>query len=110
MSELPLLDRSQAAEPKYDQDDGQMSNVFRANKPWSLAEDERLRALMAEGKTARAIAAYFKRTTRAVRRRAERLKLSWRKATRNDETDARQQLWTENEVHQLKPLNTQVCE
>ena len=48
-----------------------MSDVFRANKPWSPLEDERLRALMAEGKTARAIAAYFKRTTRAVRRRAD---------------------------------------
>jgi hypothetical protein len=89
MSELPLLARSQAAGPIYDQDDGQMSDVCRANKPWSLAEDERFRTLMADGKTARAIAAYFKRTTRAVRRRTERLKLSWRKAARNDETDAR---------------------
>ena len=43
-------------------------------------EDERLRALMEAGKTARAISADFRRTTRAIRRRAERLKLSWRKA------------------------------
>jgi hypothetical protein len=52
----------------------------RSNKPWTLEEDDQLRIRMADGRTARAIAIHFKRTTRAIRRRAERLKLSWRKA------------------------------
>jgi hypothetical protein len=52
----------------------------RSNQPWARDEDERLRALMEAGKTARAISMDFRRTTRAIRRRAERLKLSWRKA------------------------------
>lgn len=51
----------------------------RSNDPWSIEEDKQLRRLMAEGNSARAIAARLKRTTRAVRRRAERLHLSWRK-------------------------------
>jgi hypothetical protein len=35
---------------------------------------------MAAGKTARTIATHFERTTRAIRRRAEILKLSWLEA------------------------------
>ena len=53
---------------------------LRSNEPWTLEEDNQLRARMADGETARAVATHFERTTRAVRRRAERLKLSWRKA------------------------------
>jgi hypothetical protein len=52
----------------------------RSNEPRTLEEDNQLRVRMADGETARTIATHFKRTTRAVRRRAERLKLSWRKA------------------------------
>jgi hypothetical protein len=52
----------------------------RSNEPWTPEEDSELRIRMAEGNTARAIATHFSRTTRAIRRRAERLKLSWRKA------------------------------
>ena len=52
----------------------------RSNNSWTPDEDERLRCLMEAGKTARTISTDFKRTTRAIRRRAERLKLSWRMA------------------------------
>ena len=52
----------------------------RAKEPWTPEEENRLRILMAEGKTARAIASHVKRTTRAIRRRAEILGLSWREA------------------------------
>ncbi len=49
----------------------------RSNEPWTPQEDSELSIRMAD--TARAIATHFSRTTRAIRRRAERLKLSWRK-------------------------------
>jgi hypothetical protein len=52
----------------------------RSNEPWTSEEDNQLRILMAEGKTARTIAAHCNRSTRAIRRRTEILKLSWRKA------------------------------
>ncbi len=51
----------------------------RSNEAWTLEEDKQLRVQMADGKIAPAIATQFKRTTRAIRRRAEKLKLSWRK-------------------------------
>jgi len=54
----------------------------RSNDIWSIEEDKQLRILMAEGNSARTIAAHLKRTTRAVRRRAERLHFSWRKGKR----------------------------
>ncbi len=91
-------------------DGRKMSDVFRANKPWSVAEDEQLLTLMAEAKTARAIAACFKRTTRAVRRRAERLKLSWREAKKSGEVGTCETIVDANEGCQLKPLNALVCE
>ena len=52
----------------------------RSRKLWTLDEDDRLRISMAEGKAARTIANDSKRSTRAIRRRAEVLKLSWRNA------------------------------
>jgi hypothetical protein len=52
----------------------------RANRPWTKEEDEQLSLRMAEGQTPATIAAAFQRTTRAIRRRSEILKLSWRKA------------------------------
>jgi hypothetical protein len=53
---------------------------LRSNEPWTSAEDERFRGFLEDGKTARIISMDLQRTTRAIRRRAERLKLSWRKA------------------------------
>jgi hypothetical protein len=52
----------------------------RSNEPWTPEEDNQLRIRIAEGETVRTIATHFGRTTRAIRRRAEKMKLSWRKA------------------------------
>ena len=49
-------------------------------RPWTKEEDEQLRLGMAEGQTPATIFAAFQRTTRAIRRRSEILKLSWLKA------------------------------
>jgi hypothetical protein len=49
----------------------------RSREPWTTEEDKQLRASMAEGQTVRTIARHSKRTTRAIRRRAEILELSW---------------------------------
>jgi hypothetical protein len=49
----------------------------RAGEPWSSEDDQQLRIAMLQGRTARGIAIQVQRTTRAVRRRAEILKLSW---------------------------------
>jgi hypothetical protein len=43
---------------------------------------------MAEEKSARAISMNFKRSARAIRRRVERLHLSWRKARQNRMADS----------------------
>jgi hypothetical protein len=67
-----------------------MSEGFRGNKPWSLAEDDLLQILMAEEKKARTIAACCQRSTRAIRRRAERPELSWRNARIGNDLDAHQ--------------------
>ncbi|MBN8986609.1 MAG: hypothetical protein J0H42_00070 [Rhizobiales bacterium] len=56
------------------------ATLCRSNEPWTPDEDELFRMLVEEGKTARTISTTFRRTTRAIRRRAERLNLSWRKA------------------------------
>jgi hypothetical protein len=54
----------------------------RSREPWAIEEDNELRTSLAEGQTARTIANRSKRTTRAIRRRAEILGLSWLKARR----------------------------
>lgn len=55
-----------------------MSVTTRSRRPWSFEDDDQLRISMANGKSAPAIAVDLKRTTRAVRRRTEILKLSWK--------------------------------
>jgi hypothetical protein len=50
---------------------------LRAGKPWLPEDDRQLRRSICEGRSAREIAVQAQRTTRAVRRRAELLKLSW---------------------------------
>jgi hypothetical protein len=50
---------------------GNAGVASRAKEPWTLKEDNHLRAGLAQGQTARAIASELKRTTRAIRRRAE---------------------------------------
>jgi hypothetical protein len=52
----------------------------RSREPWTHEEDDQFRASWAEGQTVRSIASHSKRTTRAIRRRAEILELSWLKA------------------------------
>jgi hypothetical protein len=49
----------------------------RSREPWTAEEDNQLRASVAEGQTVRTIARHSRRTTRAIRRRAEILELSW---------------------------------
>jgi hypothetical protein len=66
-----------------------MNEGFRANKPWSVVEDDLLRTLMAEGKKVRTIANCCQRTTRAIRRRAETLRLSWRNGKRLEKSGGR---------------------
>jgi hypothetical protein len=56
---------------------GNRQVASRSGEPWSMEEDNQLRAELAEGQTVRAIARQSKRTTRAIRRRAEILELSW---------------------------------
>jgi hypothetical protein len=51
----------------------------RTYQPWTKEENEQLRLGMAEGRTPTAIGTAFQRTARSIRRRAEILKLSWRK-------------------------------
>lgn len=60
-----------------------LKGTSRSRKPWTLEEDVQLRASVAKGQTVRMIASRSKRTTRAIRRRAEILKLSWLSAKRN---------------------------
>jgi siroheme synthase (precorrin-2 oxidase/ferrochelatase) len=43
----------------------------RSREPWTIDEDDRLRASLAEGQAVRAIARHSKRATRAICRRAE---------------------------------------
>jgi hypothetical protein len=56
---------------------GNRQVASRSGEPWSIEEDNQLRASLAEGQTVRTIARHSKRTTRAIRRRAEILELSW---------------------------------
>jgi hypothetical protein len=50
---------------------------LRSREPRATEEDNQLRASVAEGQTVRPFARHSKRTTRAIRRRAEILELSW---------------------------------
>jgi hypothetical protein len=59
---------------------GKTQVASRSREPWTIEEDNQLRTSLAEGQTARTIAIRSKRTTRAIRRRAEVLELSWLKA------------------------------
>jgi hypothetical protein len=59
---------------------GNANVASRSREPWTPEEDNQLRASLAEGQTVRAIACHSKRTTRAIRRRAEILELSWLRA------------------------------
>jgi hypothetical protein len=59
---------------------GNAQVASRSGEPWTVEEDNQLRASLAEGQTVRTIAGHSKRTTRAIRRRAEILELSWRDA------------------------------
>jgi hypothetical protein len=59
---------------------GNAKVASRSKDPWTLEEDSQLRASLAEGQTVRMIVSQSKRTTRAIRRRAEILELSWLKA------------------------------
>ena len=63
---------------------GQPKVASRSRKPWTLEEDDQLQVSLAKGQTVRMIASRSKRTTRAIRRRAEILKLSWLRAKQND--------------------------
>ena len=51
---------------------------FRSNKPWSELEEALLRKLISEGNRVLDISRCLNRTTRAIRRRAELLKISWK--------------------------------
>ena len=62
--------------------DRKLRGSSRSRKPWTLDEDDRLRISMAEGRTARTIANDSERSSRAIRRRAEILNLSWRCANK----------------------------
>lgn len=55
-----------------------MNAAPRSNKPWTIEEQNQLLIGLASGKSATAIASELKRTTRAIRRRAEVLELSWK--------------------------------
>jgi hypothetical protein len=50
----------------------------KSNGPWTAQEQDLLRAMISNGENAASIARRLNRTTRAVRRRAEVLKLSWK--------------------------------
>jgi hypothetical protein len=52
----------------------------RSGESWSLEEDLRLKQMVSDGRAAREIAFILSRTTRAVRRRTEVLKISWKAA------------------------------
>jgi hypothetical protein len=56
---------------------GKPQMASRSREPWTAEEDNELRAGLAEGQTVRTIARHSGRTTRAIRRRAEILGLSW---------------------------------
>jgi hypothetical protein len=49
--------------------------MIKRSQPWTLEDDERLRNLAEEGRTARTISERLKRTPEAVRRRAKSLKI-----------------------------------
>jgi hypothetical protein len=51
-----------------------------AARPWTTADDERLKSLALKGASARLIAAHMSRTTVAVRSRASRLDILLRQA------------------------------
>jgi len=53
---------------------------IKSNDPWTEDEQDLLRAMILNGENAVSIARRLNRTTRAVRRRAEVLKLSWKAA------------------------------
>ena len=57
-----------------------MHNASRSAYPWSQAEDELLGGLIRSRISASSISVILQRTTRAVRRRAEVLKISWKAA------------------------------
>ncbi len=57
----------------------------RSGKAWLESEEALLKTLMYSGKDASTISVILNRTTRAIRRRAEVLRLSW-KATRGSRT------------------------
>jgi hypothetical protein len=52
--------------------------AIQRRRRWTSEEDNRLRCCVAAGETVPTIATKFERTTRAIRRRAEILKLSWK--------------------------------
>ena len=57
----------------------------RSGRAWPESEDALLKTLIRSGKDALTIALYLNRTTRAIRRRAEILRISW-KANRGSRT------------------------
>src|SRR4051812_38435227 len=53
-------------------------SYIKSNDPWTAEEQELLSAMILNGENAVSIAKRLNRTTRAVRRRVEVLKLSWK--------------------------------
>jgi hypothetical protein len=60
----------------------------RSGRGWSGSEDTLLKTLVFSGNGASYVAQYLSRTTRAIRRRTEVLKISW-KVTRENEVPSR---------------------
>ena len=56
---------------------------FRSNKSWSGLEDALLRKLVSEGNGVLDISRRLNRTTRAIRRHTEILKISWKTSARS---------------------------
>jgi hypothetical protein len=60
----------------------------RAGKAWSVREDQLLLKLIRGGRSATQVAVVLLRTTRAVRKRAEELRISWKSRRVHDNSQS----------------------
>jgi len=79
----------------------QRQSVSRSGKEWSCREDQLLTSLIMGGRSASQVAAALLRTTRAIRKRAEVLKVSWKRRSRNETSNVGMQLLSSRRIETI---------